>query len=410
MDRHLAAERVEYQGRKAVRLMNGKVRALIDQAGGMMPEFGLERGKATANVHWIPGFRGNSGRPWDPKTQADYWKVKLLHQIAGDFPCSPNFGPPCSVDGTELPPHGWAANEEWRLEEARVDGESEAAIARFSLASPAATMPLSWTKTDIMLGGQAAYYSVMTIANSGPTAVSVNLARHNTLGAPFLQAGCRIALSAERFLAAPTLTEFDDTGRLRPGLEFGSLREAPLRSGGKADISLVPGMIGYTDFVTGPVPADAELGWSCVVNPELGQAYICFFPGPLAAGARDIALGFNDLWMQYGGRNFTPWALHDGGSDLSFCLGTENATGAYANGLTFSRANPELLGRPTMVEVPAGGERRLLYGVAIVELDKGFAGEAIESIEAEDACLVIKGKVRYQKAELDARFRRVKRL
>jgi len=163
-------------------------------------------------------------------------------------------------------------------------------------------------------------------------------------------------------------------------------------------------MIGATDFVTGAVPVHKTLGWSCVVNPALKLAYIAFFPGPKELPNADIALGFNDLWMQYGGRNFTPWALHEGGADRTFCLGTENAVGAFANGLAYSRAHPELLGSPTTVIIPPHGMRRLKYGSALVELDDALASESIIDIEAEGDTMVLKSQRAHQRVSLDASF------
>src|SRR5207253_96464 len=145
------------------------------------------------NAHWLPDFRDNSGAPFTAGRHGAYWKAKLLYLIAGDFPCSPSFGPGCVVEGIELPPHGWTANEEWTVEGLGVEEGSGAAWARFSLRSPAPAMPLAWTRCDLVLPGQPAYFTVMQIANGGKAAQAINVARHNTLGAPFLQAGHRAA-------------------------------------------------------------------------------------------------------------------------------------------------------------------------------------------------------------------------
>jgi hypothetical protein len=64
------------------------------------------------------------------------------------------------------------------------------------------------------------------------------MARHSTLGAPFLQAGCSISLSAERFLTPPANTEFDDTGHLAQDAEFDNLASAQLRDGGVTDLGM----------------------------------------------------------------------------------------------------------------------------------------------------------------------------
>jgi hypothetical protein len=260
-----------------------------------------------------------------------------------------------------------------------------------------------------VLEGQSAYYSLLSIRNRGNAPLAINVGHHNTVGSPFLEPGCRISLSAERFRTPPEGTEFDPTGRLAFGAEFASLDAAPLRVGGVADIGLVPGLVGSTDFATGAVSRKLSLGWSCVVNPRLGLAYLCFFPGAVALPRGEIALSFNDLWMQYGGRRFKPWAETEGGEDRTFCLGTENATGAYANGLSYSLGQPELLGLPTTIEIPGGGERRLCYGTALVELKPEINREGVLAVEEEGASVVLKGRKAYQRVALEGDFARLRR-
>jgi hypothetical protein len=400
----LEARRVAYMGKRAVVLGNDQVRTVIEAAGGMVPEFGVRRGAAVLNAHWIPDFRDVSGTPYSQAVHGAYWKVKLLHMLAGDFPCSPSFGAPCEVDGVVHPVHGWAANEEWTINGAGVDEESGAAWAHTTLHSPAPDLPLTWEKTDLVLAGQPAYFSLVRVRNAGDAPITINLVRHNTLGAPFLAAGCRLSVCAERFMAATDDTEFEPTGRLLQGAEFSSLGAAPLRGGGTADLREVPGMIGYTDFVMGAVPEQLALGWSCVVNPVLGLAYLCFFPGRIGLPDGEIAASFNELWMQYGGRPFPPWSLEEGGADRTFCLGTENGTSHFGNGLGYARARPELLGRPTLVEVPARGARTLSYGVALVALDAALVREGVSAVEAETGAMVLKGTHGWQRVAVGADF------
>lgn len=107
----LEARRVTYGGKSSVSLSNDSVRTVVDAQAGMVPEFSLRRGKAGINAHWVPPFRGSSGMPWSEAVHAPYWGAKLLYNIAGDFTCSPGFGPSCEADGATLPPHGWTANE-----------------------------------------------------------------------------------------------------------------------------------------------------------------------------------------------------------------------------------------------------------------------------------------------------------
>jgi hypothetical protein len=269
-------------------------------------------------------------------------------------------------------------------------------------------MPLAWRRRVTVLGGQAAYYDLLSIRNDGDAALSINVGHHNILGSSFLELGCKISLAANRFMVAPEGTEFDGTGRLAIGAEFESLGAAPLRSGATVDIGFVPGLIGSTDFITGPISRSLALGWSCTVNPRLGLAYICFFPGAAGIPSGEVALSFNDLWMQYGGRRFKPWAESEGGPDRTYCLGTENSTGAFANGLAYSIERPELLGLPTIVDIPAGGERRLCYGAALVELEPALLAEGVSSIEPEKGSLVLKGIRHSQTLKLEGDFSRLR--
>ena len=146
------------------------------------------------------------------------------------------------------------------------------------------------------------------------------------------------------------------------------------------------------------------------MNPVLGLAYVSFFPGEAGLRPGEIALGFNELWMQYGGRPTTPWALHEGGADRTFCLGAENATGAYANGLAWSIEHPRLLGRDCLVTIPAGGERRLCYGTALVGLEAKLLCEGVRRVEAEEGALVLIGETSSQRVPMDARFSRAREL
>jgi hypothetical protein len=406
----IEARRVEYMGKRAVLLANDEIRTLVEAKGGMVPEFGVRRGSAVVNAHWIPDFRDNSGTPYSPEVHGPYWKVNLLRILAGDFPCSPSFGGPFEVDGLDVPPHGWTANDDWTIDGVGLDEQSRAAWTRSSMKSPAPSMPLTWVKYDFLFAGEAAYYSFIRVENSGTKPITVNLVRHNTVGAPFLAPGCRISLSADRFQAAPKGTEFDPTGRLAQGVDFESLAAAPLRAGGTADIREVPGMTGYSDFVMGAIPTKRALGFSCLVNPFLKLGYIAFFPGLVGLPEGEIAISFNQLWLQYGGRPFTPWALEEGGADRTFCLGTENGTSSYNLGLGYARANPKLLGRDTLVEIPAKGARTLAYGTAMVPIDDALVREGVEGMEAEPGNLVLKGSRSSQKVKMGADFQAARAL
>ncbi len=388
----LDAKRVKNIGnRNATWLSNGAVRVAVEDRGAMVPELSYKHVDGYLNAHWVPQFRGNSGRPFSKSAHGGFWGANILYGIAGNFPCIPSFGQPCRAYGVKFETHGPTANELWRFERSGVlPGR-----AAFSISTLRGFKPrdLSYRKYDIVLPDHPVHYSVIKVKNSGGAGYRVNAAWHNTLSAPFLDSSCLIDLSAREYATAPSPGEFDSTGHLAPGAQFDNLERAPLRNGRKINARIVPGMIGYTDFITGPVPKKARLGWSSVVNPNLGAVYLCFFKGPAADAPSDIVLTFNDLWLQYGGRRFTPWAQAPGGTDLTFCLGTENAVGAYANGLAYSLEHPELLGAPTTVEIQAGEERTLSYGSLVAEYDRDKLSGGVEQVEIDRSSrIAVQGK------------------
>ena len=172
----------------------------------------------------------------------------------------------------------------------------------------------------------------------------------------------------------------------------------------------MPGPIGYTDFASGRIDASVPLGWSSLVNPGLKAAYICFFTGPAAASDDDIILRFNDLWMQYGGRLFTPWAAYEGGTDLTYCLGTENAAAAYAQGLEYARHIGKVMGAPATVTIPAGKQKTLRYGCLFSTYEGTALDEGLLSLNAETDSLVGSAKGGSQHLSADPSFKVLKGL
>ena len=386
-------ERLKELGKRdATVLENGKFRVMIDDQGSMIPELSMIRGKGRLNAHWLPWFRANSGRPFNNEEDGDFWKARLLYNLAGNFPCIPNFGPAHIVDGIEMPPHGWTANSLWSFHSGGVDEDTGAAWAYSTLDSPDRAMPLSFKKIDAILPEQNIHYISIRVINRGEKDLEICAGWHNTLGAPFIAEGCRITASASAWTTAPSGSEFDNTTRLASGAEFSSLKAAPLAAGGKEDLSRVPGPIGFTDFVSGCIDSAVTLGWSSVVNPSLKAAYVCFFPGPAVQTEDDIILRFTGLWMQYGGRQFTPWAAYEGGTDLSYCLGTENALAAFAQGLEYSRRIGKVMGVPATVVIPGGKQKTVRYGCLFAPYEGPSINEGILTVDAENNTLVSGGK------------------
>jgi hypothetical protein len=305
-----------------------------------------------------------------------------------------------------MPAHGWTATLKWDYKKSGIDAESGAAWALSEMKSPDTSMPLSFKKIDAVVPGQSAHYSALDIQNLGGSDIAICCAQHNTVGPPFLQTGCCISAAASIWTTPPLGSEFDTTARLASGAEFSTLSKAPLSFGGQVDLSVVPSPIGYTDFVSGAIPKSAHLGWSSVVNPAVNLAYITFFPGPASgvSGDDEIILCFNDLWMQYGGRPYTPWAQWDGGPDQTYCLGTENAVGAWALGLDYARKVKRVLGSPATVTIPANAKKTLYYGTLFAPYERRILDSGIVGIDSEEAHLVCKSATEFWKFDADPDF------
>jgi hypothetical protein len=395
MEENKSSARVEritdVGGRDATVLEQDLIRVVIDDEGGMIPELSARSGNGRINAHWIPWYRDLSGKKYNDTEHRTFWADSLLYHVAGNFLCLPVFGADPDVDGVSIPCHGWSANLDWRFIKYGVDKNSGAAWAYSVMDSPDAAMPLRFEKIDAIIPGHPVHYFSVAVNNNSGRDIAINAGSHNTLGSPFLEAGCRYSAPAKRWTTIIEGAGYDGTGRLALGTEFSSLQQAPLAAGGTVDISVIPPPIGYTDFAMGAVPEESGLGWSALVNPVQGMAYICFFTGPAAAAADDIILRFNCLWMQFGGRRFTPWAAIPGGTDLTYCLGTESMLAAYGNGLGYARNLGSLLGAPVTVTIPAGGKKILRYGTLFGSYGQGLLDEGVRTVQAEKNSLTVQG-------------------
>ena len=383
-----AVETYDIGKRESALLEHDSFRVMINSDKGMVPELSQRRGDLWCNAHWQPWFRHNGLESWDDSIHSDYWKVPLLFDITGNFPCSPNFGPGHSYKGRELPPHGYTSFLKW--DGPVLEQDEETASASWTLRTDA--HPLSYSKRDLIRKDEQVHYAAMRITNNGSELEEMNFGWHNTVGAPFLESGCIISNNARAFAVPPPGTEFDDTGRFEPGAVFDSMKSVPLRDGGTADASIVPGVIGYADLIAAAVPQDCSLGWCAVINPRLKMIYLSWFAGPAAVPGDEISLKFYNYWMNYGGRNFQPWAAEDGGTDRSFCLGAENSISRFANGLAESVANPELLGNPTHLTLSPGESRDLYYATAFISYENDIFDKGLQDVQSADGGLLLTGE------------------
>ncbi|NLA91823.1 MAG: hypothetical protein GX842_00020 [Spirochaetales bacterium] len=385
-------KRVElWKERNATVLSNEAIRTVIEDHGGMVLELSnLNVAGGRVNAHPLYWFQGKGPSIEGEANASFYANSGLLYHLGGNFLCFPNFGGDNEVDGVQHPAHGWSANTRWNIVKYGSDAETGANWLLSSLNSPNSNYPFESWKLDLVVPSHPVVYTSFLVKNTGDKPLPANVAWHNTVGSPFLESGCVINMSATSFVTPIEESEFKNTGRLAFDKEFDDLSKAPLRKDGTCDLSVVPGMIGYSDFVAGRIPDSANLGWSSVINPRQKMVYLTFFPGPAVVEEDEIPFYFNNMWMQYGGRPFTPWALYEGGADHTFCLGVENSISYYANGLKEAIENETLLGAPTTVLLPPNEMRVQRYATAFTSFENSKLGNGIQSLEQSEEGLVLK--------------------
>ncbi|NCB00535.1 MAG: hypothetical protein EOM67_00015 [Spirochaetia bacterium] len=399
-----------WKDRHATMLSNDLIKTIIEDGGGMVRELSnTNKYGGRVNAHPLFYFLGKGSSVAEDANHDLYNNANLLYTLGGNFFCFPNFGPPHSYNNTNLPPHGFTANGLWNVVKYGTDGETGATWLLSTLIG-VGDYPYIANKIEMLLPNHPVLYSSVTIENPSDNPIIANAAWHNTTGSPFLESGCIINLAAKEFVTVEKGSEFDSTGRLAMGATFDDLTKAPLRSGGTCDIEQVPGMIGFTDLISGKIPSENKLGWASVINPAQQMVYFTFFPGPSAVEEDEIPLTFNNLWMQYGGRKFTPWALYEGGTDHTFCLGVENSIGYYASGLAESVKQGNLLGSPTTVTIKPHSRRVQRYATAFTDYEQVKMGSGIQSVEQVVEGIVLKRGKYWAFIESDSTFHFLKEL
>jgi len=127
-----------------------------------------------------------------------------------------------------------------------------------------------------------------TVTNTGETRVPFVWGQHLVLGAPFLEAGCRLELPATTIVTADQVWE--ETARLAPG-QRSEWPHARLRDGGTVDLRDVPGpeARSHDDLFVGGFTE----GRATVANPRLGLVFTLRWDADVHPWVV--------LWQPYGG-------------------------------------------------------------------------------------------------------------
>lgn len=209
----------------------------------------------------------------------------------------PNCGGASLHQGAEIGQHGEVLLLPWDYTVIR--DAPEGIEVRFDIQT--VRTPFRLSRTMSLKKGVPALFIKERVTNEGGQAVDFSWGHHPALGAPFMEAGCRVSLPSG--VRIRTYDEFTpSTSRLAPN-QISAWPNAIGPDGRSIDLSLIPGPTGHAhDMVFLEGVSD---GWYAVTNPRLGAGFALQYPAEI----------FKVLWY---------WQVYGGGVDYPWWSATYN--------------------------------------------------------------------------------------
>ena len=218
--------------------------------------------------------------------------MAFLHNYGGGWQeLFPSCNDACTYRGVELPFHGEVAVGPWDVGAAVSAGDAVELIGRVRCR----LTPFALERRMLLERGRATLTLHERVENVSDEAHHLVWGHHLVVGAPFLEAGCRLEVPAGAIVTLPEAWE--DTARLAPA-QREPWPHARLAAGGRADLRDVPGPgAGSHDdvFLT-----DLGEGTVAVENPRLGRTFRLAFDSSLFRWVCS--------WQAYGGAHALPLA------------------------------------------------------------------------------------------------------
>jgi Domain of unknown function (DUF4432) len=278
----------ERAGWRALTLRNGCIEVtVLPDRGCEIYEF-RDRSSGVDVLFKSPWGLQPRGAP--PREGSD--GMAFLHNYGGGWQeLFPSCNDACTYRGVELPFHGEVAVAPWDVNVASEGGETVELTCRVRCERT----PFELERRMLLERGGATLTLRERAENTSGAAHELVWGHHCVVGAPFLEAGCRLHAPARTIMTLPEAWE--DTARLAR-----SQREpwpaALLANGGRTDLRDVPGPeAGSHDdvFLT-----DLDDGTVAVENPRLGRIFRLGFDRSL--------FGWLCSWQAYGGAHALPLA------------------------------------------------------------------------------------------------------
>lgn len=252
----------EVNGWRAVRLSNDAIEVTV------LPDKGAD---IYSFVDRVTGIDVLMKTPWGLQPPGSAPRAgsaddAFLHNYEGAWQeLLPNTGPPCTHEGRQIPLHGEVAIVPWTLDVER-DDEDEVCI---RLDVQCRQIPLALTRRMRLSRASPVLRLDETVRNVSDRKVTFVWGHHPVLGAPFLEAGCRMNV-------APCTAHTPEVPFDPANASYAAGQRAPwpyIRGidGRKIDLRHVPGP--DADTHDHACLTDLERGWIEVENPRLGLAF-----------------------------------------------------------------------------------------------------------------------------------------
>jgi len=190
----------------------------------------------------------------------------FLHNYEGAWQeLLPNTGPPCTHDGKQIPLHGEVATQPWRAVVERAKGND----IEVRLDVECRQLPLALTRRMRLSAASPVLTLVESIRNLSDRKVCFVWGHHPVVGAPFLEAGCKMRVAS--CMAHTPAVPFDPVNASYAPGQRAPWPHIQAIDGRMVDLSLIPGPdAGTHDHAC---LTDLERGWVEVENQRLGLRF-----------------------------------------------------------------------------------------------------------------------------------------
>lgn len=346
----LAADKpVTIEAQPSWKLATESTELAVTRLGGMMAPvtFFRDTAKPVRPYHLAP-WLGEKAKHDPP----------LLGALRGDWFCLPFGGNGAPFQGEKHPPHGEAANGEWRHVSTTRAGD----VATLTMAFETKARAGRVTKTLSLIEGANVVYSRNVVEGfAGPAP----LGHHATLALPETEGAVRIATSPIRFgmtnagvFSDPVKREYQS---FASGAKFADLAKVPLifKDAPDADVTRLPARRGYADLLQ-LVNEPGEVAWTTATRAD--ESWLWF-------ALKDPAVLNSTVFrIENRGRHAAPW------NGRNNCLGLEDVTGCFADGLAASAGENALTkeGVATALTLSADRPTAIHYIQGVAKIPAGF--------------------------------------